>query len=1065
MSGISFEVHFKHFARHFMLSMFLLTTAIAVFAQQNIRGVVRNASGAQPLENVSIQVKGTQRGTTTDANGNFSIQANENETLVFTSVGYQQTEVRIRKQESININLPEASNELEGVVVTALGITRKEKALGYAVSDIKGEALTEAMSNNWTNALSGKVAGLNMLKSGGGPAGSNKIILRGENSLSGGGEALIVVDGVIISGSSGRQTGTGSGSYLAADSPTDFGTSVNDINPEDIESVTVLKGPGASALYGARGANGAIIITTKSGKPIKKGLGITINSNATFETVSRWPEFQYEYGQGASGQDTWYSYNATVDGPSTRSTSSAWGPRFDGQKYFQYDPVTRTTGTERTEWVPYPNNRKDFFETAKTFTNSVTVEGGNAMTSARLSVTNLNNNWIVPNTGYKRNTVALSVNQKISDKLTIASKINYTNRESDNLPSTGYNNQTIMYFIRGLTPNMNIDWFRDYWVPGQENIAQTRPFSSLLDNPFLQANEMLNKSNRNGVIGNISATYNVTKDLSIMGRASMDFSNEARSQQRPFQTQKYAEGMYRTQSIFAQEINTDFLIRYNKNFGEKFSSNFSFGGSRMHNRYVREELRADRLKYPGVFNFANSKNAVQAFPYRAEYAVNSLYGLFQFSYDNFLFLDITGRNDWSSTLATPTSLGNSSFFYPSVNLSAVLSDAFTMPAYVSLIKLRGSWSQVGSGGTNPYMTAYAYNATLFPSGLENPTVIANPDLTYLMTTSIELGADLRFFKNRLGVDIAVYQNNTKDQIANIPVDRASGYNATVLNSGTVQNKGLEIEFNGSPVKSSRGISWNIFGTYTRNINRVLELAEGIDVMVLSTGPANRGSIEAHIGGSMGDLYGLGYERAPDGQILYNSLGYPILGQTIKYLGNTMPDWKGSIGSELKYKQFGFSFLFDGQFGAVGYSLTHAVLSEEGKLKKTIPGRYNGIIGDGVVLGNDGKYYKNETIATNIQSYYNAHFNRDNVEANTFKTDFIKFREARIDYNFKATLLNKVKLQRATIGVYGRDLFMFTHWPSYDPEFGTLNNADINAGFEIGQFPSTRSIGVNLTLGL
>jgi hypothetical protein len=281
----------------------------------------------------------------------------------------------------------------------------------------------------------------------------------------------------------------------------------------------------------------------------------------------------------------------------------------------------------------------------------------------------------------------------------------------------------------------------------------------------------------------------------------------------------------------------------------------------------------------------------------------------------------------------------------------------------------------------------------------------------------------------------------------------------------VQNKGLEIEFNGTPVKNPKGITWNIFGTYTRNINKVLELAEGIDVMVLSTGPANRGSIEAHIGGSMGDLYGLGYERAPDGQIVYNNLGYPILGQTIKYLGNTMPDWKGSIGSEVKYKQFSFSFLFDGQFGAVGYSLTHAVLSEEGKLKKTVPGRYNGIIGDGVVLGTDGKYYKNETIATNIQSYYNGHFNRDNVEANTFKTDFIKFREARLDYSFMPSLLNKIKLQRATIGVYGRDLFMFTHWPSYDPEFGTLNNADINAGFEIGQFPATRSIGVNLTVGL
>lgn len=1049
--------------KYFALSSCILLASFTLFAQQRITGVIRNVTTNQPVQQASVMVKGSSRGVVTDANGAFTIQANENETLVVSSVGYETQEVKVGKQRSVTIAITETSKELEGVVVTALGITRKQKTLGYSVSEVKGDELTEALPNNWSNALTGKVAGLNLLKSGGGPAGSNKIILRGENSLGGNAGALIVVDGVIVSGSSGRQTGTGSGSYLAGDSPTDFGTSLNDINPEDIESVSVLKGPGASALYGSRGANGAIIITTKSGKPIKKGLGITVSSNATFETISRWPEFQYEYGQGAAGQDGWYSYNATADGPSTRSTSSAWGPKFDGQSYFQYDPETRTTSKERLPWVPYKNSRKDYFETAKTFTNSVTVEGGNAYTSARLSVTNVKNSWIVPNTGYGRNTVALSVNQKISDKLQLSSKINYTNRVSDNLPSTGYNNQTIMYFIRGMTPNMNIDWFRDYWVPGQENIAQTRPFSSLLDNPFLQANEMLNTSNRNGVVGNIAATYNFTKDLSLMARSSVDFSNEARSQQRPFGTQKFAEGMYRTQNIFNQEINSDFLVRYNKEFGDKFTSNYSFGGSRMHNWYRKDELRADKLLYPGVYNFANSKNVPQPFPYRSEYAVNSMYGMMAFGYDNFLFLDLTGRNDWTSTLATATSLGNSSFFYPSVNLSAVFSDKFRLPSQISFFKVRGSWSQVGSGGTAPYKTTYAYNPTLFSSGLENPTVIANPDLLPLMTTSVEFGADVRFFKNRLGFDVAVYQNNTRDQIANIPVDRASGYNATVLNSGTVQNKGLEVQVNGAPVKSKKGFSWTAFGTFSTNKNTVLELAEGTDVYVLSTGPASRGSIEARLGGSLGDLYGIGYERAPNGKILYNSQGYPVWTQSIKYLGNTVPDWKGSLGSEFRYKQLRLNVLFDGQFGGVGYSLTHAVLAEEGKLKKTLLGRYNGIIGDGVMLDADGKYVPNTTVATNIQGYYDNHFNRSNVEANTFSTDFIKFREARLDYTLTDKTLKKLKCQKVTIGIYGRDLFMITDWPAYDPEFGTLNDGDINAGFEIGQFPPTRSYGVNVTV--
>ncbi len=1050
--------------RHFVLGATLLLASLVLLAQQRITGVVTNAAN-QPVPDVSVSVKGTSRGTTTNAQGAYAIEARETETLVFSSVGMEVQEVAVGNKRVINVILNASAQEMEGVVVTALGITRKEKALGYSVTDVKGDELTEALSNNWTNSLSGRVAGLNMLKSGGGPSGSNKIILRGENSLNGNSEALIVVDGVIISGSSGRQTGTGSGAYLDGESPVDFGTSMNDINPEDIESVTVLKGPGASALYGARGANGAIIITTKSGKPTQKGLGVTFNSNTTLETILRWPDYQYEFGQGATGQDTWYSYNTSEDGPSTRSTSSAWGPRFDGQMYYQYDPETRTKGTERTPWVPYRNNRKDFFEMAKTFTNSVTLEGGNARTSARLSLTNLNNNWIVPNTGYKRNTVALSVNQRVSDKLQISSKINYTSKVSDNLPSTGYNNQTIMYFIRGLVPNANLDWFKDYWVPGQEGIAQTRPFSSLLDNPFLQAYEMLNKSNRNGVIGNISATYNFTKDLSLMVRSSMDYSTEARSQQRPFNTQKFAEGMFRTQNIFTQEVNSDFLLRYNKEIGSKITSNYSFGGARMNNRYNRDELRADKLLYPGIFNFANSKNLPVAYPYRSEYAVNSLYGMMQFSYDNFIFLDVTGRNDWTSTLATPTSTSNVSFFYPSVNLSTVLSDAFKMPDFVSMLKVRGSWAQVGSGGTTPYRTAYTYVSEPFPSGLSNPTAIANPELSALLTTSLEFGADIRLFKNRLGLDVSVYRNNTKDDIYNVPIDRASGYSATVLNAGLVQNKGIEIQANGTPLKSSKGLNWNIFGTFSANRNKVIELAEGIDTYVMSTGPGSRGSIEARPGGRMGDLYGLGYERAPDGKIIYNTLGYPVLSQSVKYLGNTMPDYRASIGNEFRIRDFRFSFLFDGQFGGVGYSLTHAVLAEEGKLAKTLPGRYNGIIGEGVVLGTDGKYYENETIATNIQAYYDAHFNRSNVEANTFSTDFIKLRETRIDYTVPASITQKLKLQRATIGVYGRDLLMITHWPAFDPEFGTLSNGDINAGFEIGQFPSTRSFGINIVFGL
>jgi len=453
-------------SKNLVLSFFLLLASNLLWAQEKtLTGVVKSAEDGSPLAKATILVKGTNVMTLTDDSGTFSIKANNNQVLVVSAVGFNTMEKIVGSQTVINFDLVNVATEMESVIVTALGIRRDEKALGYSVSKVKGEELTEAMANNWTNALSGKVAGLNILKSGGGPAGSNKIVLRGENSLDGNSQALIVVDGVVISSSSGQQTGTGSSAYLQGESPVDFGTSVNDINPEDIESVSVLKGPGATALYGARGANGAIIITTKSGASRQKGLGVTYNLNASFEQVNRWMDYQNEYGQGTSGQDTWYSYNASEDGPSTRSTSSAWGPAFAGQSYYQYDPVTRTKSTTKTPWVPYEDNRKDFFETGKTLINSITIDGGNQNTTVRLSLTNLKNSWIIPNTGYTRNTVALSLSHKLSDKLQIATKVNYTNKYTDNLPSTGYNNQSLMYFIRGLTPNMNIDWFKDYWVP------------------------------------------------------------------------------------------------------------------------------------------------------------------------------------------------------------------------------------------------------------------------------------------------------------------------------------------------------------------------------------------------------------------------------------------------------------------------------------------------------------------------------------------------------------------------------------------------------------------------
>jgi TonB-linked SusC/RagA family outer membrane protein len=1024
-----------------------------------VKGLVKHENGAA-LEGIAVKTRNSKKNTVTNNRGEFELgDMNEGEVLTFSGVGFETKEVAVGNEARLDVTLQVKVNVLDEVVITALGIRREEKALGYAVTKVSGENLTNALSNNWTEALSGKVAGLNLMRTNGGPAGSSKIVIRGESSLAGNSEALIVVDGVVISSSSGRRTGNGNGAYQGDDAAVDFGSSLSDINPEDIETVTVLKGPGATALYGARGAGGAILVTTKQGRPKQKGIGVSFSSNTAFEKTSTSPDYQNEYGQGDGGQN-YYSYGNTVDGTTTKGPSAAWGPRFNGQSFFQYDPVTRTTGATRTPWVPYKNNRDDFFVTGRTLTNSVSIDGGSGKTTARLSFTNLNNQWIIPNTGYKRNTVALSVNQKVTDKFTLSSRINFINRSSDNLPSTGYNNQTIMYWMMYQAPNIDLNWYKPYWVPGQEGVLQNHPFSGNLDNPYLIAYEMLNKQDRNSLIANVQASYDFTPDLNLMLRTSIDMSNEARSQQRPKNTAKYQDGMYRTQNTFSQEITNDFMLKYSRTV-KKFSLSGSVGGSMMKNRYNLNELRANRLLYPGIFNFSNSKDVPVAYPYKSEFAVNGLYTFLTASYDNFLFLDASGRNDWSSTLATPYSTDNVSFFYPSVNASAVLSQKMRLPVFVSFLKLRASWAQVGNGGTIPYLTSYTYvSEPTFPSGLSNPNTIANPNLQSELSTNIEFGTNIRLFNSRVNLDVSYYRNNTSKQIISAPVDRSTGYYYVVLNSGVVRNQGLEVEAKASVLKSKKGLNWDITGTYYTNKNKVLSLADSVETIVLQTGPGNRGSIEARIGGNMADLYGIGFQRSPDGQIVYNN-GYPVLSQTAKYLGRITPAWKASVGNEFTYKNFRFNILFDGQFGGKAYSLTNAIGMENGKLAATLPGRYNGLIGKGVKMV-DGKYVPNDIIAENIWTYY-GQYGRENLEANVFRTDFIKLREARIDYRFPAKFTGKLHLQGAKIGIYGRDLFIFSHWPAYDPEFATLGNGSISGGFEIGQFPSTRTMGVSLNI--
>lgn len=1029
-----------------------------------VSGTIIDSASSQPLAGVTIS-NGKKTAGISTIDGSYSVTVAKGSTLHFSTISYQLQTLKAEVSENgKTIYLSSEAKGLENVTVTtALGISRQQKALGYSVQKIDSKELNNARSNNWASALSGKVAGLSLLSSGSGPVNSTRISLRGNGSMDpDGNNALIVVDGVPLNSkgtTSGVSNAYGAGS--GNDVPIDFGNGISDINPDDIESVTVLKGPGATALYGSRAANGALLITTKSGSGKDKGIGVTFTSNISINTVLKWPDYQYEYGQGTgkalnAAGEKYYSYGASPDGAGTSGTSSAYGPKFNGQMYYQYDPTVQGRGAERTPWVPYEDNIKGFWRTGSTITNNLSIEGGNDRGSARASITHSKNQWIMPNTGFERMTAAVSFNYKVSERLKLTSKVNYTNKQSDNLPATGYNNQSIAYFMIFQNPNLDLTWYRDRWKKGQEQIDQIHPFSSFIDNPFLIAHEMTNAINSNNVVGTLSANYEISKKFDLLVRSGIAMLNEDRQQRRPFSTANYLKGYYKEQNISDYEVNTDGLLSYHDKFGKDIAVSASAGANTRKNKYNRVDGYVDGLVIPGVFKLSNGSGLPILTNVDRNKVVNSVYGFASFSYKNRYFIDVTGRNDWSSTLPVQ----NNSFFYPSVNTSFVLSDIVTLPRQISFAKLRFSAAQVGND-TEPYRTHKYYGTSEFASSASVPTTLPNADFKPEIATSYEAGLDMRFLKNRIGFDMTVYNNTTRNQILEVPLDPTTGYSRAILNSGAVRNRGIEVVVNAQPVKA-RDFSWNTTLTWAKNQNKVLELAAGMDDKQ-DIGYGGNATIQARVGGTTGDIYGFGFVRSPEGQIVYNKDGLSARPSNIQYIGSAYADWKGGIQNEFSYKNLRASFLIDGQYGGIIYSQTHHKMTEQGKLKHTLRGREeNYIIGEGVMMGANGKYEPNTTRVLPVD-YYVDYYRRANVESNSFDASFIKLREARIEYSLPAKVLGKFFIRQATFGLYGRDLLMITDFPMFDPETAALNGSTLLPGVEIGQLPSTRTMGLNVTL--
>ncbi len=805
-----------------------LTCKLGFGQDMVLSGTVKDVQGS-PMPGVAVLIKGTTLGVVTQNDGTYSLsmgQADKDAVLVFSFLGFKTQELKWNGKTVIDVTLEEERQELEGVVVTALGIKREEKGLGYSTQTVTEKMMSDATPTNWASALVGKVAGANILSTSSGPISSARITLRGDASLNiDGNNALIVLDGVPLNS---QMTGDGSNSYGAGgggDVPVDYGNGIADINPDDIASIQVLKGATAAALYGSRAANGVMLVTTKSGvNKKKKYLGVTFNSNSSFDRVLHWPEFQEEYGQGdlktnASGK-LYYSYGDSEDGAASGNVALSFGPKLDGSLYYQYDPETQQMGTVRTPWVKR-NHRKAFWQTGYTLVNSIAIDGSSEKSAVRLSLTYTQNEWIMPNTGFNRIAVSGSFQNQVTDKLRVSAKVNYVKRQSDNLPATGYNNSSIPYFMILTNPSVDVRWYQQRWVKGKEGREILRPFSPWLDNPYVIAYECLNPMEKHGVVATGSIIYEFSPKWELMIRSGIDLSFDTREMIRPYGLKNFPKGYYQQQDVFSYENNTDVLLTYRNQLSNSFNLSVSVGANRMDNKYKMQQAYVKDLITPGVYKLSNGVAApITTFTERNK-RVNSVYGTATLSYANKIFLDVTGRNDWSSTLPS----GNNSFFYPSVSTSFILSDLFRLPEQISFAKLRASWAQVGND-TAPYKTAKYYNTSAFPGSASVSSTLYNARFKPEISNSIEVGLDWRMFKQRFGLDLAFYNNITRNQILDVPMDQTTGYTKATMNSGKVRNRGIELQLDGTPVKT-KNFTWNSTFTWAKNYNKVLSLAAGL----------------------------------------------------------------------------------------------------------------------------------------------------------------------------------------------------------------------------------------------
>lgn len=1064
------------------VAILLLYTVVGI-SQNSITGTVISTTDQLPIAFVNIVVIGTQQGTITDIDGNFTLTApTPGSVLEFSSIGFETLRYTYANQNSIIVSLNTSQESLNEIVVTALGLKRDKKELGYATQSLTAKEVNDVKAVNFLDNLAGKVAGITITQGATGVGSSSKITVRGEASFSNN-NPLFVVDGVPINN---ETVFNFTNEAAAGFQEIDFGNGAMEVNPDDVASVTVLKGPTAAALYGTRASNGVIVIETKDGSKAK-GLGVSINSSLFIDTAFTLPDFQNEYGQGQSGV---FEFVDGLGGGISDNITYSWGPRLDeGILISQFDsPVTLPDGTivrggdtslysglpiTPTPFKSNPDNLKDFYQTGVTTINNVAISNGFETGNYRLSFTDLRSESIIPGVNLDRQTVSAKLNFKPSKKTKISSSINYVNSSSDNRPSNGYGSENVNYSLVAWGPrSLNIDNLRDYWQPGLEGVQQYSFNYTFFDNPFFIVQENRNSFNRDRIFGNINIHHKFTNELSVSLRSGLDYSSEKRELRRAFSSNRFQNGGFAQHDVLYREVNTDFLINYNKEVGV-ISLDVSVGGNRLDQEASTSQNQTVNLAQPGIFNLNNAASPIESFQFISQKRINSFYGIAKLGYKNFLFLDLTARNDWSSALATPFSADGTSFFYPSASSSFILSKIATLPKAISFAQIRASIAQVGND-TGPFQTSGAFvsqTPVLGQPTFSNQNFIPNDNLRPEQVTSYEVGFDLRFFRDRLSFDFTYFNALTQDQIISLPIGISSGFNQQVVNGGKVRATGVELIAAITPVKT-QNFQWNSTFNFATNRAVVEDLPQEDGRLTLAFSRVYD-SVDQTVwfqveeGGQIGDLYGTGYLKNENGDFVLTAEGNFIADPTLKKIGNFTPDFTLGWNNQFNYKRWDVSFLLDWRQGGEIVSRTRALGNVGGQLAETSFRPEEGIIADGVVnIGTtENPEYVPNTTPISAESFYRQFFDRNHEENNVYDASFLKMRQFSIGYvfNFEEGILGIENGADLNISLIGRNLFAITENPHFDPEQIAVQGNGFVSGVEDLSYATSRSIGMKLGL--